>query len=333
MSLYLFPFIISFGISVLITSGLVWLSHKFSVLKKEKAIRWGGIALILSFTATLFLTPELFISQSLGGILIALGIILLVGLWDDWHRLDWKSQLVFQIAVAILVFIFGVRVEYITNPLGGIFFLNLGKYLLPSLFFTIIWIVILINAVNWLDGLDGLSGGVTLFCAFTLFFLSLKPEVNQPPMGIITMALAGAILGFLIFNFYPARILAGTSGAWFMGFIIAVLAIFAGAKIATALLVMSLPVIDAFWVIGERLRSGNSVFKGGDKKHLHSKLLKLGWSPRRIVLFFYSVTFFIVLVALNTRAIGKLITIILVAVIMTTALVFINKKISRQKAV
>lgn len=330
VSLYLFPFIISFLISVLLTGGLVWLSHKFPALKKEKAIRLGGIALILSFAAAVFLNQRLIISQPLWGILIASGAILFIGLWDDWRQLNWKTQLFFQIAAAVFVFILGVRVECITNPLGGMFFLNVGKYLLPSLFFTIAWIVILMNATNWLDGLDGLSGGVTLFCAFTLFFLSLKPEVNQPPMGIITMALAGSILGFLIFNFYPARILAGTSGAWFMGFIIAVLAIFAGAKIATALLVVSVPVIDAFWVIGERLRSGNSIFKGGDKKHLHSKLLKLGWPPRKIVLFFYAVTLFIVLVALNTRAIGKLVTIISVAAIMTAALIFINKKISRR---
>ncbi len=332
ISLYFFPFIISFLISVLITSGLLWLSRKFPALKKEKVIRLGGAALILSFAAAIFLDQRLVISQPFWGILIASGAMLFIGLWDDWRRLDWKTQLFFQIAAAIFVFILGVRVECVTNPLGGMFFLNVGKYLLPSLFFTIIWIVILMNAVNWLDGLDGLSGGVALFCAFTLFFLSLKPEVNQPPMGIITMALAGSILGFLIFNFYPARILAGTSGAWFMGFIIAVLSVFAGAKIATALLVMSIPVIDAFWVIGERLRSGTSIFKGGDKKHLHSKLLKLGWPPRKIVLFFYAVTLFIVLVALNTRAIGKLVTVISVAVVMAAALVFINKKISRQNA-
>jgi len=230
--------------------------------------------------------------------------------------------------VAILIFIFGVRVEYITNPSGGLLFLNIGKYLLPSFVFVTAWILLMINSMNWVDGVDGLSGGVTLIGVLTIFFLSLKPEVNQPPVGIITMALAGSILGFLIFNFYPSRILAGTSGSMFFGFILATLAIFAGTKIATALLVMAVPIIDALWVIGERIRSGDSIFKS-DNRHLHHKLLEIGWSPKRIVLFLYAVTFSIAIVAVNTRAIGKMITLALVVVIMISTLIFVNKKLRR----
>jgi len=157
--------------------------------------------------------------------------------------------------------------------------------------------------------------------------LSLNPEVNQPPVGIIAVILAGAVLGFLIFNFYPAGIMAGTSGAMFMGFALAALAIFAGTKIATALLIMAIPIIDVFWVMGERIKAGDSIFKS-DTRHLHRKLMELGWTQRKIALFFYAVTFLIAVVALNTRTIGKLITIILVAVIMVTALIIINKKLS-----
>jgi len=286
----------------------------------------GGVAIIIGFLATIFINNDLVISQNLWGIIFASVVILIFGIFDDFFELEWKTQLLFQIAVAILVFIFGIRVEYITNPLGGLIFLNLGKFLLPSLFFVIFWIVLMINSMNWVDGVDGLSGGVSFIGSLTIFFLSLKPEVNQPPVAIIAMALAGAFLGFLIFNFNPSKILAGTSGSMFMGFILASLAIFAGVKIATALLIMAVPVIDALWVIGERFRSENSIFNP-DNRHLHYKLLELGWSQRKIIIFFYSVTLGISIVALRTRAMGKMITLILVVFIMFLALTFISKKL------
>ncbi len=339
-SLYFFPFVTSFLASVILTAVLVWFSKKapaLNILNKSKRYilrenisRTGGAAVIFSFGLAIFLNNELVISPTFWGVLIAGGLILLIGLWDDFQELDWKYQLFFQISLAIFIFIIGVRVEYITSPFGGIIFLNLGQYLIPSLIFVIAWILLLMNSVNWLDGVDGLSGGVSFIAALTIFFLSLKPEVNQPPVGIVAVALAGAILGFLIFNFHPARIFAGTSGSWFMGFMLGSLAIFAGAKIATALLVMAVPVIDAIWVIMERIRGGNSIFHP-DKRHLHFKLLELGWSPRKITLFFYATTLFIAAVALNTRAIGKLITIILVVIVIIGVLIFVNLKLKSKK--
>lgn len=336
-NLYLPPFLTSFFISVIFTAVLVWLSKKFPALNtsrkskrhilRKNISRLGGVAVIFSFGLAIFLNDKLVISPTLWGVLIAGGLILLIGLWDDFRELDWKYQLFFQIALAVFIFIIGVRVEYITNPFGGVVFLNLGQYLIPSLIFVIAWILLLMNSVNWLDGVDGLSGGVTFLGAVTIFLLSLKPEINQPPVGIIVMALTGAILGFLLFNFHPARIFAGTSGSWFMGFMLGSLAIFAGAKIATALLVMAVPVIDAIWVIGERIRSGNSIFKA-DHRHLHFKLLELGWSQKQIALFFYVITLLIAAVALNARAVGKMITIILVAIIMSAALLYINRKLN-----
>ncbi len=338
--LYFYPFITSFLASVFLTTVIVWLCGKFRQgiheekakrhIHKKRISRLGGIAIILSFGLAVFLSDKLVFSLTFWGILIASVLIMAIGLWDDFRELNWQYQLFFQVALAVFIFIMGVRVEYISHPLGGVFSLNIGNYLLPSLLFVILWIIAMMNSVNWLDGIDGLSGGVTFLGAVTIFFLSLKPEVNQPPVGIITMALSGAILGFLIFNFHPARIFAGTSGSWFMGFILGSLAIFAGAKIATALLVMAVPIIDAIWVIGERLKSGKSIFNP-DNRHLHFKLLELGWSQNRITVFFYVVTGLIAVIALNTRAIGKLVTIVLVAVIMVATLAIINKKISVNK--
>lgn len=340
MSIYFVPFFLSFLLSVLFTSLLIWGARKFKWTARQRhskrhihrkdICRLGGIALILAFVITLIADQNLIITIQLWGIIIASFFILLIGLWDDFWELNWKTQFFLQVAVAIFIFIMGVRVEYITNPFGGLLFLNIGQYLIPSLIFGIFWLLLLMNSVNWLDGIDGLSGGVFLIGALTIFFLSLKPEVNQPPVGIITVALTGSILGFLIFNFYPSRILAGTSGSLFMGFMLAALAIFAGTKIATALLILSIPIIDCLWVVGERIKSGFSIFRA-DNRHLHFKLMSLGWSQRKITLFYYGIVLAIAVVALNTRAIGKIITILVIVAIMMAVLIYVNKRLVKAK--
>jgi UDP-GlcNAc:undecaprenyl-phosphate GlcNAc-1-phosphate transferase len=253
-----------------------------------------------------------------------------VGLWDDFCELSWKIQLFFQIFCASLVFFFGVRIYYLTNPfLGEIIKLDKGVGIFLAFFLALIWIVLLMNALNWLDGLDGLSGGITLIGVLTIFFLSLKEEVNQPPVAIITMILAGSILAFLIFNFNPAKIMAGTAGSMFMGFSLAVLAIFSGTKIATTLLILAIPVLDFLWVVWERKRSGKSIFLP-DNNHLHYKLLSLGWSQRKINISLYLITAVIAAISLHTRVLGKSITLLLVIFFLGTSLFFLNK-ITSQK--
>jgi UDP-N-acetylmuramyl pentapeptide phosphotransferase/UDP-N-acetylglucosamine-1-phosphate transferase len=189
------------------------------------------------------------------------------------------------------------------------------------------WIILVMNAINWADGIDGLAGGITLITSATILILSLRPEVNQPFIAILCIIFIGTVLGFLIFNFNPAKIMAGTSGAMFMGFVLAVLAVFSGTKIATALLVLAIPIIDSLWVIGERFRNHKSIFKP-DRNHLHYKLIKLGWSERKIVLSYWAITFLIALVALNTRAFGKGIVLVITAIIMIFILIIVNRKIS-----
>lgn len=333
ISIYLFPLIISFLFGIAILSALIYISSFIKDIRNSKRhihkkgiIRLGGIAIISSFILGIFLDNNLVIDKPIAGIIIALIFILILGVWDDLRELGWKTQFFFQISLVIFIFIMGIRIDYITNPLGGIVNLENETFFLPSLLLVLGWVVISMNSMNWIDGIDGLSGGITLIGALTIFFLSLKPEVNQPPVGIISAALIGSILAFLVFNFNPSRIMAGTSGSMFFGFILAVLAIFAGTKIATALLIMTVPIVDAFWVIFERIRNGKSIFEP-DKRHLHHKLLELGWSQRKICLFFYFITSVVAVIALNTRAIGKLITISFSVGILIGALYLINKKI------
>lgn len=338
MEKYIPSFLISFLLSVFLCGGAIFAGNKLSYLgrvskrhiHKKNVSRLGGTVLILCFVLVLVFDKNLVISSELVGFLVASILLLVVGFWDDIKEIFWKFQLFFQIAVSLLVFIFGVRIYYITNPLtGGIINLNTQIGVIISVFLVIFWITLVMNVINWLDGIDGISGGVTFIAAMTIFFLSLKPEVNQPPVAIISAALAGTLLGFLIFNFHPSRILAGTAGSMFMGFSLAVLAIFSGTKIATALLVISIPIIDFLWVIFERMRKRKSIFKP-DKNHLHHKLLELGWSQRKINFFYFGASILVSFVALNTRAIGKSVTLLLAVFVMLVFLLFVQKKTEKK---
>ena len=338
---YLTPFVISFLLTVLFLIGMIFLAKKIKWfprkserhIHKKNIYRIGGVAMVLAFNITILLDRDLVISPELYGLMIASLILMLVGLWDDIKELFWQNQLFSQIAGAVLVFVMGVRIYFITNPLtGGILKLETGMWIVVAIILVIFWIVLVINAMNWIDGIDGLSGGITAISALAIFILSLRPEVNQPPIAIISVILFGVSLGFLVYNFYPAKVLAGTTGATFMGLVLSVLAVFSGAKIATAILVLSIPLIDLAWVIKERMRLGKSVFQP-DKKHLHYRLLELGWSQRKIAGYYYVCTIIFAIIALNTRAIGKGIALLAVATIMVCIFMVINNKISHKKKI
>lgn len=338
MTKFIFPFLISFCLSVifmaigiLIGKKIPWAGREsIRHVHKKGSLRIGGAAMVLAFVLSVLLNGDLTLTPGLYGLLAGSFILMIAGFWDDIREIFWKTQLLYQIAVAVFMFIVGIRIYYITNPIsGGILKLDSGWGLIFSVVLVIAWIVVMINSMNWLDGIDGLSGGVSLIGSVAIFFLSLKPEVNQPPMAILAVILAGVFSGFLIFNFYPSKVMAGTAGSMFMGFSLSVLAIFAGTKIATSILVMTIPLLDSAWVIGERIKNKKSIFKA-DRNHLHHKLLDLGWSPKKISFLFYLITFFMAIVALNTRAIGKSITLIAAALVMGVASIYIARKLRRK---
>lgn len=284
-------------------------------IHKSNVSRFGGMAVILAFVSVLILDGKLVISSQLFGVIIACLAIMVVGIFDDLRELSWRRQLLFQTGIALFVFLLGIRLEYVTNPLGGVFLFGNGLSFVVNLTVVVCWILLIINAMNWVDGIDGVSGGISAIGAMTIFLVSLRPEVNQPPVAIIAVSLLGSVVAFIIFNFNPAKILAGTSGSVFFGFILAILAIFAGAKIATTLLVLAVPIIDAMWVILERLKSGKRVFEA-DKKHLHYRLLELGWSQKKICIFYWLLTALIAVMALSMGARGKIIIFLTVCALM-----------------
>lgn len=290
MEQYLFPFFLSFLLSAALLALVVFLSRRIRISRRNGSdrgcrpvSRFGGIALTFAFLVSVFLNPDLEMTRQLSGLLIGVMLILLVGTWDDISPLPWWIQLLFQGGIAALIFSFGLRAWVITKPFGEPIFLHPEEWILPSLLVGLLWTILVMNAVNFSDGVDGLLGGISLVAFTALFLVSLRPEVNQPAVAILSAILAGTALSFLVFNFPPARIFAGTSGSFFFGFSIAALSLFAGAKVATALLVLAVPVLDALFVIRERIRSGVSPFRG-DRRHLHYRLLELGWSERAIAI-------------------------------------------------
>ncbi|HLM84234.1 MAG TPA: hypothetical protein VK254_03440, partial [Candidatus Bathyarchaeia archaeon] len=160
-----------------------------------------------------------------------------------------------------------------------------------------------------------------------VFFLSFKPEVNQPAVAILCTIAGGAVLGFLVFNFNPAKILAGTSGAWFFGFVLASLSIFAGAKIATVMTAALIPILDLVRVTWERWRAGQSVFQK-DRRHMHYLLIERGINERYIFGIYFFSSILIGILALNLRAMGKVGIIMIVAIIYIIIIKLVNTNFS-----
>ncbi len=221
-----------------------------------------------------------------GALAAALGAI------DDMFNLRARWQLAGQAGLAVLAVALGIGIETVANPFGRGVIRFEGIFLVG---FTVFWIVGMINSINWIDGLDGLSSGISLIAAVTLGLISLTTQ-PAPLIAVLCFALAGALAGFLRWNFYPATIFLGTSGVQFVGYTLAVLSILGSAKVAVALLVLGVPILDTFWIIVRRLADGGSPFTP-DRTHIHHRLLDLGLSHARTVLAIYAIC--IVLAALS----------------------------------
>lgn len=236
------------------------------------------------------------------GILLAGTIIMLGGTLDDKFNLPAKIQWIFPFLAGLTIVGSGIGIDFITNPLGGIIPLNQWEISIFSIngiayqitlladLFTIVWLMGMSYTTKFLDGLDGLVSGIGIVASFVIFGLSFLPEVNQPHTAILSLALAGACFGFLIWNWHPAKIFLGEGGSLMIGFMLGVLSIISGGKIATALLVMGIPILDVLWVIGRRLFiEKRSIFQA-DRKHLHFRLLDAGFTVPQSVGIFLSLS-------------------------------------------
>jgi UDP-GlcNAc:undecaprenyl-phosphate GlcNAc-1-phosphate transferase len=295
------PFLLTFAIaflgSLLLTPVVERVARRFGFVDvpgepkhvhQVSVPRLGGVALFLPFLVAMAISLLLPIERKdplelnrLAGLLVGSAIVFGLGAWDDRRELGPLPQLAVQFVAASVAIRCGIVIAEIANPFGGMIELSLPV----TVGFTLFWIMGMMNTVNWLDGLDGLAGGVAVIASVLLFAHSYR--LGQYSVALLPLSLAGCALGFLPFNFHPARVFMGTSGALFLGFALGTMAIIGGAKMATALLVMGIPILDVGWQIINRLRLGRSPFLA-DRGHLHHRLLDLGLSQRRVVLLFYS---------------------------------------------
>jgi UDP-GlcNAc:undecaprenyl-phosphate/decaprenyl-phosphate GlcNAc-1-phosphate transferase len=258
--------------------------------------KFGGIAMFVGFCGGIgvsFMLPvERFPEEIERIVLLVLGaaIVVAVMAYDDIIGIAPLPKLAWQLLAASIIILprlrgdgHGLVIEQFNNPLGGVVELPI----LAAIPFTFLWIVGMMNTLNFVDGLDGLAASITLVASSVLFFHTFfRPEGNpQFTISLLAVALGAAALGFLPFNWHPAKILMGDTGSMFLGFALAVIAIIGGAKIATALLALWLPIVDVVWVIVYRILHGKSPLYA-DRGHLHHRLLDLGWSQQQIVLFF-----------------------------------------------
>lgn len=268
--------------------------------------RTGGYAMLVAFFLALAVSwpllprfPDEY--PRLVGLALGMAAIVAIAIADDVKRLGPKVQLLGQIVVALIPFFFGVAIDNIASPFGGI--LKVPDYLVGPL--TVLWMVGMMNTFNFIDTMDGLAAGIGAIASVVLFFISF--QLGQFSIAVLPLALAGATVAFLVFNFNPARIFMGTSGSMFIGYALAVLGIIGGAKLATTTMVVGVAIADVAMVIIYRLSQGRSPFKGGDSAHLPHRLLKLGLSQREVAFLIYGLCLTFGLMALLFTRAQKLI--------------------------
>jgi UDP-GlcNAc:undecaprenyl-phosphate GlcNAc-1-phosphate transferase len=271
--------------------------------------RIGGIAVYLGFAVTLFaLLGYLITEQQLRnldnihdiiGLIFGATLILMVGIWDDVMGMRPRNKLIAQIVVAAISLLYGFRINYIEDP-----FHHAPFYFWPwfSIVLTLVWYVGMMNAINFIDGLDGLLPGLTAISGLSL--LIIEAVHGHPELSLVLAALVGGALGFLPYNFNPAKIILGDSGALFIGYIFATISIAGASKTAISisllipLVVLALPILDTAATIIRRTRAGKKVTEA-DRGHFHHQLIfRFGLNVKQAVLLIYAMCFALGLAAL-----------------------------------
>lgn len=299
---YILVFLIAGAMTFLIIPSIRYFALRFSMVdKREKrkvhtkvVTRFGGIAMYIGFMLAIGMAfvlgfdiakPDI---RQLVMILMASTLMLVLGIYDDARGANAFTKFSVQILGALLLIKSGVIIRLLSNPFGPQ--MALGFFGIPI---TVLWLVGVTNAINLIDGLDGLAAGIVFINASTLFMVYLLSGLVMP--AFFAAALAGACLGFLPYNFYPAKIFMGDTGSLFLGFALAALSVFTGHKASAiiGLLIpivgLSIPILDTSLAFGRRLLRGDNPFKA-DKQHIHHWLLRKKISDRNVVLILWGIT-------------------------------------------
>ena len=284
--------------------------------------RMGGLGIYLEYIIVVLATQKM--NMQLAGLLLGSTILVVLGIFDDMKDLNAKFKLLIQILAAVIVMAFGVRIEFMTNVFGGE-----AIYLdILSLPITLLWIVGITNAINLIDGLDGLAGGIATIAALSMAVVGWI--YGQYLMASMAIILAGATMGFLRYNFHPAKVFMGDTGSLFLGFNLSVLAIMGVAKsvtfisLAAPVLVLGVPIFDTFFAILRRKMNHKPIF-AADKDHLHHRLLGMGFSHRKTVLIIYAISFFLALSAILITYLSTAEAVAVVAIVLSVILIGAGK--------
>lgn len=284
-------------LSAILTQRAIPIGHQLSIVNRSEtpSPRIGGIAVALAFWFGLALSFALPISrfpievERIALIGIAGAAIVLIMLVDDAIGIAPRTKFGIQISVTLILILprlrnefHGIAIEQFNAPMFG----RVQLALPVAVVVTVLWFVSMMNAINWIDGIDGLAPTVTLVAAIILFLHTYFWPRHDPQftISILPLVLGAALVGFLPFNWFPAKITLGDAGSNFLGLTIAAIAIVGGAKLATALLVLGLPLFDLVWVTVARAVRRQPIATG-DKSHLHHRLLARGWGVGKIVAF------------------------------------------------
>lgn len=338
MAIYFLTFILALSITVLFVPTVRRIAFRVDAIDKpdERKIhihstpRLGGVAIAAGFfiavlfgLVTAYLTSRNIDYFNLMGILLGAAIVLGIGIIDDLKSISAWKKLFWQSLAAFIAMYCGATITFVSNPFNGM--ILVGWWGLPVAF---LWIIGITNAMNLMDGLDGLASGITVISAVTLFIVALR--IHQPGVAILLMALAGASLGFLRYNFYPAKIFLGDSGSLLLGFILATASIMGVLKstlvvaLVIPLLILGVPIYDTLSAIARRLGSNKHVF-APDRKHLHHHLLAAGLTQREAVLTIYLACVCLSIVALAITIIGLNQAILVLGIMLIAVIVAVTK--------
>jgi UDP-GlcNAc:undecaprenyl-phosphate GlcNAc-1-phosphate transferase len=286
----------------------------------------GGLPIFMAVSITVLLLLKM--DWHLIAILVAALITLIIGLLDDVKSVNPYLRLGINFLAAIVIVASGIGIAFVSNPFGGIIDLSwprIGFEILGSHhelwiladIFAILWIPALMNAINWSSGVDGQISGVVTIAAFVLGIISLSysADITQWPVATLAFATAGAFLGLTVFHFYPQKIMPGYSATSLAGLLLGVISILATAKIGAVMVVLGVPIIDFIYIVVRRIMSGRSPV-WGDKNHLHHKLLDMGWSKRKVALFYWLITAILGVAAIKFQARTKLLIMIGLVILM-----------------
>lgn len=333
--------VISFGLAALLTPLVGRLGHRLGIVDRPggrrvhqgEIPRLGGVALFVAFAIAVGIAAwrgDLTAGYGdddftrLNGLLVGGLLAFLFGLIDDRFDLPPGPQFVLQFILSLIALATLLWLERFTLPVFGL--VAFGEYSWGPWVYvplTAIWVMGMVTTVNWLDGLDGLAGGVgAILCLVLAIHIHVE---GKSSVVILPLALLGALLGFLPYNFAPARVFLGSAGAFFLGYALAGLALIAGGRAPTVLLVMGLPIVDVAWQIFDRMRHRQSPTRA-DRGHLHYRLLDLGLSEREIVLFYWDFcALFGLLVLVVSSWLYKLIALVTIGVVVVVVLAFLSR--------